>query len=74
MGWLIVFFWKDIVPYIPPSGLINWIIAAGLTYSIGGVIFYASKRLPPHYHAIWHLFCIGGGSALFYVGYMITIV
>ena len=70
MGWLIVFFWKDIVPFIP-SSLIQWIIAAGLTYSIG-VIFYASKRLP-HYHAIWHLFCIGG-SALFYVGYMLTLV
>lgn len=70
MGWLIVFFWKDIVPYLP-SDLIKWIIAAGLTYSIG-VIFYASKRLP-HYHAIWHLFCIGG-SALFYVGYMLTLV
>ncbi len=70
MGWLIVFFWKDIVPFIPTS-LLKWIISAGLTYSVG-VIFYASKRIP-HYHAIWHLFCIGG-SALFYVGYMLTLV
>ncbi|MGE4454295.1 MAG: hemolysin III family protein [Sphaerochaeta sp.] len=70
MGWLIVFFWKEIVPFIP-SSLVKWIIAAGLTYSVG-VIFYASKRIP-HYHAIWHLFCIGG-SALFYVGYMLTLV
>ena len=70
MGWLIVFFWKDIVPYLP-EGLIAWVIAAGLTYSIG-VIFYASKRIP-HYHAIWHLFCIGG-SALFFFGYLFTLV
>ncbi len=70
MGWLIVFFWKDIVPFIP-SDLLKYIIAAGLTYSVG-VIFYASKRIP-HYHAIWHLFCIGG-SALFYVGYMLTLL
>ncbi len=70
MGWLIVFFWKDIVPFLP-EGLLGWVIAAGLTYSIG-VIFYASKRIP-HYHAIWHLFCIGG-SALFFFGYMITLL
>ena len=49
----------------------GWVIAAGLTYSIG-VIFYASKRIP-HYHSIWHLFCIGG-SALFFFGYMITLL
>lgn len=70
MGWLVVFFWKDIVPYIP-EGVITWIIAAGVTYTVG-VIFYANKRIP-HYHAIWHLFCIGG-SALFFIGYMLKLV
>lgn len=70
MGWLIVFFWKDIAPFMP-EGLMNWVIAAGLTYSIG-VIFYAGKKIP-HYHAIWHLFCIGG-SALFFFGYMLKLV
>ncbi len=70
MGWLIVFFWGDITPYLP-ANLTYWVIAAGLTYSIG-TIFYASKRIP-HYHAIWHFFCIGG-SALFYFGYMFTLV
>lgn len=70
MGWLVVFFWGDIAPYMP-EGIIAWIIAAGLTYTIG-VFFYANKRIP-HYHAIWHLFCIGG-SALFFIGYMLKLV
>ncbi len=70
MGWLVVLFWGDIVPHIP-QGIIAWIIAAGITYTLG-VIFYANKRIP-HYHAIWHLFCIGG-SALFFIGYMIKLV
>lgn len=70
MGWLIVFFYKDIIPFLP-SGLLGWVIAAGLTYSLG-VIFYANKRIP-HYHAIWHLFCIGG-SALFFFGYMRNLI
>jgi hemolysin III len=67
MGWLIVLFRNDIVPFIP-EGLSFWILAAGLTYT-AGVIFYAAKKIP-HYHAIWHLFCIGG-SALFFTGYML---
>ncbi len=70
MGWLIVFFYKDIIPFLP-AGLLAWVIAAGLTYSLG-VLFYANKRIP-HYHAIWHLFCIGG-SALFFFGYMRNLI
>jgi hemolysin III len=66
MGWMIVLFWNDIVPYLP-TGLLGWMIAAGITYS-AGVVFYASKRIP-HYHAIWHVFCIVA-SALFCVGFL----
>ncbi len=64
MGWMIVFFWNDTVPYLP-SGLLGYIIAGGLSYSVG-VIFYAIKKLP-HQHAIWHLFVLLG-SICFYVG------
>jgi hemolysin III len=70
MGWLIIFFYKDVIPFLPAS-LLAWVIAAGLTYSLG-VLFYANKRIP-HYHAIWHLFCIGG-SALFFFGYMRNLI
>lgn len=67
MGWMVVFFWGDIVPNIP-SGLINWIIAGGITYS-AGTIFYAIKKIP-YYHAIWHIFVLGG-SACFFAGFAI---
>ncbi|MFA7018948.1 MAG: hemolysin III family protein, partial [Sphaerochaetaceae bacterium] len=67
MGWMMVLFWSDIVPYIP-SGLLFWILAAGLTYTIG-VIFYAKKDVP-HNHMIWHLLCIVA-SALFCIGFLI---
>ncbi|HPX28090.1 MAG TPA: hemolysin III family protein [Sphaerochaeta sp.] len=62
MGWLIVFFWGDIIPFLPP-GLLPYVLAGGITYT-AGVAFYAGKRLPYH-HAIWHLFCIGGSVAFF---------
>ena len=70
MGWIIVFFARAIFPHLPPS-LLKWVIAAGVTYT-GGVIFYANKKIP-HYHAIWHLFCIGG-SALFFFGYWFNLI
>ncbi|HZJ87822.1 MAG TPA: hemolysin III family protein [Sphaerochaeta sp.] len=70
MGWLILFFAKDIFPLLP-AGLLGWVIAAGVTYT-SGLIFYGNKRIP-HYHAIWHLFCIGG-SALFFIGYFRTLI
>ena len=67
MGWMIIFFWQHIVPFIP-RGLLVWVIAAGVTYT-SGVVFYANKRLP-HNHMIWHLFCIGA-SALFCIGFFL---
>lgn len=70
MGWIIVFFARPIFPHLP-SSLLKWVIAAGVTYT-AGVIFYANKKIP-HYHAIWHLFCIGG-SALFFFGYWFNLI
>ena len=64
MGWVIVFFWDDVVPFLP-EGIMPYIVAGGVTYSLG-VVFYAMKRLP-HYHAIWHVFVLAG-SIWFYVG------
>lgn len=67
MGWMLVFFWNDIIPNLP-YGLMRWILAGGITYTLG-VIFYANKKIP-HYHAIWHLFCVGG-SLFFFIGFWI---
>lgn len=64
MGWLIVLIWKPVSAVIP-SALLKWIIAGGVTYTVG-TIFYAMKKLP-FYHAIWHLFVLGG-SIFFFVG------
>jgi hemolysin III len=67
MGWMIVFFWNDIVPHLP-AGLTGWILAAGVTYSVG-VAFYVAKRMP-HGHMVWHLFCVGA-SSLFCLGFLL---
>lgn len=66
MGWIIVFFWNSIVPMMPKR-LLFYVIGGGITYSIG-VIFYAIKKIP-NYHAIWHIFVLGG-SIWFYIGFL----
>jgi len=64
MGWLIVFIWGPVTAVIP-AGLMKWIIAGGVTYTVG-TGFYAMKKLP-FYHAIWHVFVLGG-SICFFLG------
>ena len=64
MGWIIVLIWKPVTAVIP-VGFLKWILAGGVTYTVG-TLFYAMKKLP-FYHAIWHLFVLGG-SICFYLG------
>ena len=67
MGWLCVFFAKDIFPLLP-AGLPKWMLMGGITYSVG-IIFYGGKKIP-HHHFIWHIFTMLG-SLFFYAGYLI---
>ena len=64
MGWLVVFYFNDFKAVLPGE-LLGWMLTGGLFYSIG-TLFYASKKLP-FYHAIWHVFVLGG-SAAFFIG------
>ena len=70
MGWLIVFYLKDLRRIIPPEAG-YWILGGGLSYTIG-TLFYAAKKLP-FYHAIWHLFVVAG-SAFFYGSIYIFVI
>ncbi len=69
MGWLVVIAIKPVVSMVPKGGLL-WLVAGGLSYTIG-VGFFAWRRLA-YRHAIWHLFVLGGSishylAVLFYV-------
>jgi len=70
MGWIIVFFWKDIMMNTPRS-LRAYLLSGGIFYTIG-VIFYGNKKIP-HGHLIWHLFTIAG-SLSFYIGFLVNIM
>ncbi len=62
MGWLIVFKIEVLQTFLPTGGLI-WLVAGGVTYTLG-VVFYAIDKIPCN-HAIWHLFVIGGSVCHF---------
>lgn len=53
-----------------PTGLISWLVAGGLIYTIG-VVFYVCKKIPFN-HAIWHLFVLGG-NIVHYLGILFHI-
>jgi len=57
MGWIIVIAMDSLSANVADGGI--WLlVAGGLSYTFG-VIFYI-KDHKPYYHAIWHLFVLGG--------------
>ena len=66
MGWLIIVAIKPMLQSLP-TGLFSWLIAGGITYTLG-LIFYLWKKLP-YNHGIWHLFVLAG-SIIHYLGFL----
>ncbi len=69
MGWMAVIAIKPVFAAVPSGGLL-WLLAGGLSYTIG-VAFFAWNKLP-YNHTIWHLFVLGGSishylAVMFYV-------
>lgn len=57
MGWLIIFAYTPLKSNIRPEGL-NWLLAGGLSYTLGTVFYLAKKTR--YSHSIWHLFVLAG--------------
>lgn len=69
MGWIIVFAIKPLIANLSSDGLF-WLIAGGIAYTIGAVL-YSIRKLPFN-HAIFHVFVLIGSichfiSVYFYV-------
>ncbi len=75
MGWMIIFYIRTIIDLIDFRALVL-IALGGLSYT-SGVVFYARDK-KKYFHAIWHLFVIGGSlfhylAVLLYIVSIITI-
>ncbi len=62
MGWAIVVAIVPLIKSMPAISLV-FLLAGGLTYSVG-IVFYAIKKIK-YFHSVWHLFTVGG-SVLHY--------
>ena len=57
MGWIILFAVKPLIDNLPLTG-IYWLVAGGLSYTVGAIIYSIGKI--PLNHAIFHLFVLLG--------------
>lgn len=62
MGWMAVFIWKPLITTVNTSFIIL-VVSGGLSYTLGTIV-YGLKRIP-FYHAVWHLFVLGGSVLIF---------
>lgn len=67
MGWLIIIAIDPLLEHMPTAGLL-WLLAGGLSYSLG-VIFYATDQRLRYGHLIWHLFVLGGTVCHYFAVY-----
>ena len=71
MGWIIIFAIKPLVNSFPIDGIF-WLIAGGLAYTTGAVI-YSIKKIPFN-HAIFHMFVLLGSFCHFVSVYVYVLV
>ena len=64
MGWVAVLGAPVLIERLPAAGL-AWIVAGGLSYTIGAAVFLLDNRIR-YAHAVWHLFVLGGTVCHFF--------
>ncbi len=75
MGWTCVLAFTQLINSLP-SAAFYWLLAGGIIYTIGGVIYalklpiFNNKHKNFGSHEIFHLFCIGGSFCHFMMMYL----
>ena len=70
MGWLIVFAIGPLIDKLSSQGM-SWLVAGGLSYTLGAVL-YSIKKIPFN-HAIFHLFVLLGSGCHFVAVYFYVV-
>lgn len=63
MGWMGVLAAQPVVTHVDPVGIV-WLVAGGLSYTLGVVFFVWEELL--FAHTIWHLFVAAGSACHFF--------
>ncbi|MFN2377971.1 MAG: hemolysin III family protein [Candidatus Binatia bacterium] len=61
MGWVAVFAGPSLMQSLPPDTVV-WVVAGGLSYTLGSFVFLSSR---PYAHSVWHLFVLAGSTCHF---------
>jgi hemolysin III len=76
MGWLCVMGFREILATLP-AGALGWLLAGGLFYTIGAVVYITKKMdlLPGlfGFHEVWHIFVILGALSHYLLVAVFTI-
>ncbi|WP_374566255.1 hemolysin III family protein [Ideonella sp.] len=64
MGWVAVIAAGPLIDRMPVTGIV-WLVAGGLSYTLGAVVFLLDHRVR-YAHFVWHLFVIGGSVCHFF--------
>lgn len=64
MGWIGALAIKPIIMSIPPAGL-ALVVIGGLLYT-GGVYFFLRDARRRYFHAVWHVFVMGGSACHYF--------
>ncbi|MFN2426940.1 MAG: hemolysin III family protein [Candidatus Binatia bacterium] len=62
MGWIAVFAAQPLLSALP-SDTVVLIVAGGLSYTLGSVVFLSTR---PYAHTVWHLFVLVGSTCHFF--------
>jgi hemolysin III len=62
MGWIIIFAIKPVINNLPSEGFL-WLVAGGMSYTVGAII-YSIKKIKFN-HAIFHVFVLAGSACHF---------
>ena len=79
MGWVCVLAFTQILNNLPRAAF-GWLLAGGIIYTIGGVIYalklpiFNGKHKNFGSHEIFHLFCLGGSLCHFILMYQFIAV
>ena len=74
-GWVVVLAFKPLIDSLSATNSMEvlwWLIAGGLFYTVGAVL-YQFKKIP-YLHAIFHLFVLGGSICHFVAIWKIQLV
>jgi hemolysin III len=63
MGWAVLPALGEMIAKVPLGGVL-WMFGGGLLYT-AGIIFYRLDHKVKYFHAIWHMFVLGGSIAQF---------